>query len=228
MNPREITRRDALRWGAAGLASASLLPAACAGEASPRGTADACIFLWLGGGAAQIDTFDPKSRGDGKKTAGSYYDAIPTALPGASLCEHLPRVAERMDRCVLMRSLHHRIIDEHGAATNLMHTGRPTSETIAYPSLGSIVAHERGPGGDGIPAYVVIGYPNVSRGPGFLGSKFGYVYLVDTDAGPIGLTPLPGIVPERRERRESLVESLRSDFQSANPGEAAVADYVAA
>ena len=59
------------------------------GRATPRGKAEACIFLWLGGGAAQIDTFDPKRRGDGKKKPGSYYDAIPTAIAGERVCEHL-------------------------------------------------------------------------------------------------------------------------------------------
>ncbi len=48
-----------------------------------------------------------------------------------------------------------------------MHTGRPTTGTIVYPSIGSIVAHER-PTSDGVPPYVVMGYPNVTRGPGFL------------------------------------------------------------
>ncbi|MDB5351505.1 MAG: hypothetical protein JWN86_2752 [Planctomycetota bacterium] len=228
MNSQALTRRDWLRLSAAGMASAELAAPAWADQRPPRGTADACILLWLGGGSAQIDTFDPKARGDGKTKAGSYYDAIPTAISGANLCEHLPRVAGHLDKCVLVRSLHHKIIDEHGAATNLLHTGRPTSETIAYPSLGSTVAHERGPGGDGIPAYVVVGYPNISRGPGFLGSKFGYIYLTDTESGPTGLTPPSSVAPERRERREALLESLRSDFHSGHPGEAAVADYVAA
>ncbi len=182
--PAELTRRDAFRLGAGGLIATALPHSARGFEGRKVGKANACILLWLGGGAAQIDTFDPKRRGDGKKAAGSYYDSIPTAVSGVELCEHLPRVAKVLDRCVLVRTLHHAIIDEHGAATNLMHTGRPTSETIAYPSLGSIVAHELGSGGDGVPSYVVAGYPNVSRGPGFLGSRFGYVYLTDTQAGP--------------------------------------------
>src|SRR4051794_3779771 len=119
MNPPETNRREFLRSGALGVATAALVPAlarrAPAASERPRGTADACILLWLGGGAAHLDTFDPKCRGDGKKTPGSYYDAIPTAVPGARLCEHLPRVARRLDRCVLVRSLHHKIIDEHAA-----------------------------------------------------------------------------------------------------------------
>src|SRR5437763_1229434 len=117
MSPSDLTRRD---WLKAGAAAALLRPSLAVGV-QPRGKATACILLWLGGGAAQIDTLDPKRRGDGKKRPGSYYDAIPTAIPGVQVCEHLPRVARRLDRCVLLRSLHHKIIDEHGAATNLLH-----------------------------------------------------------------------------------------------------------
>ena len=44
------------------------------------GKAESCIFIWLGGGACQVDTWDPKVRGDAKKRIpGSYYDSIPTA-----------------------------------------------------------------------------------------------------------------------------------------------------
>lgn len=226
-NRREFVKSSLLGMGAAALAASG--PARAASKSKPpRGKAEACIMLWLGGGAAQIDTFDPKQRGDGKKTPGSYYDSIPTAIRGASLSEHLPRLAHRLDRCVLVRTLHHKIIDEHAAATNLVHTGRPTSGTIIYPSLGSIVAHDRGPGADGVPAYVVIGYPNVTRGPGFLGSKYGYVYLTDTEAGPIGLTPPQNLTRSRRGRREALLEAARAEFQSAHPGDPAIADYVAA
>ncbi len=227
MQRNETSRRDFLALTGAGVL-ASAAPG-LAGEKTPiRGKADACIFLWLGGGAAQIDTFDPKRRGDGKKKAGSYYDRIPTAIAGANLCEHLPRLAKRLDRCALVRTLHHSVIDEHGAATNIVHTGRPTSETIIYPSIGSIVAHERGAAGDGVPAYVVIGYPNVTRGPGFLGSKYGYVYLTDTESGPIGFTPPPDVPERRRSRREGLLEAIRGEYQTTHPGDQAIADYASA
>src|SRR5262249_34660954 len=232
------SRRDVLKQAALA-AVLSALPggAAVALEPQPepsrprrpaRGKAEACIMLWLGGGASHIDTFDPKQRGDGKRQPGSYYDAITTAIPGARVCEHLARTARRLDRCALVRTLHHAVIDEHAAATNIVHTGRPVSGTVIYPSLGSVVAHERGPGGDGVPAYVVMGYPNVTRGPGFLGAKYGYVYLIDTESGPTGLTPPPDVVPPRRGRREALLETLRADYQAENPGDAAIADYVAA
>lgn len=230
------SRREFLVQGASalGLSAAALAgtSASARGADDPagriRGKAEACIVLWLGGGAAQIDTFDPKARGDGKKKPGAYYDSIPTAIAGVRLCEHLPRVADRFDRCVPIRTLHHKVIDEHAAATNLVHTGRPTSETIVYPSFGSVVAHERGPADEGVPAYVLVGYPNVARGPGFLGSKYGYVYLTDTESGPIGLTPPADVDRDRLARRGRLLDDLRDEFTARHPGDSALADYAAA
>lgn len=194
----------------------------------PRGTAEACIFIWLGGGAAQIDTFDPKRKGDGRKRPGSYYDAIDTPVPSIQVCEHLHRTAALMDRCAILRTVNHKSVDEHAAATNLMHTGRPTSGTIIYPSIGSIVAHQRGAAQDGVPEYIVMGYPNVTRGPGFLGAKHSYVYLTDTHVGPNGLRRAPMITDARQARREALLRRLRDNLRNRHSDDAALADYIAA
>ena len=191
----------------------------------PKGKAEHCIFVWLGGGAAHIDTWDPKRVGDLKKIAGSAYPAIETAIPGVQVCEHLKDCAKVLDRFVLLRTVNHDVIDEHAAATNRVHTGRPTSGTVVYPSIGSIVAHERGAAADGIPPYVVIGYPNVTRGPGFLGAKHGYVYLTDTEAGPSGLTRPEFISSERQQRRAALLNDLRTNFTAQHQQDKALADY---
>ncbi len=167
-------------------------------------------MIWLGGGMAQIDTFDPKAVGDAKaRKAGSYYPAIDTAVPGVQVCEHLKHTAKLMDRVTALRTVNHNVVDEHAAATNRMHTGRPTTGTVQYPSLGSIIAHERGAATDGVPAYMVIGYPNLTRGPGFLGQKAGFVYLTDLDSGPAGLSLPPDINAARRTRREQLLGTVR-------------------
>src|SRR5687767_8390289 len=199
-------RRDFLLVStAAAAASLTATPEILASNepASPRGKAEHCIYIWLGGGAGQIDTWDPKELGDPKaKKAGSYYPAVETAIPGAKVCQHLSRCAKVLDRFILARTVHHEVIDEHAAAVNRMHTGRPTSGTIAYPSIGSIIAHQRGAADDGVPAYVLIGYPNPSRGPGFLGSKYNNVYLTHTESGPAGLSRSPEITEDRQDRRE--------------------------
>jgi hypothetical protein len=221
-----INRREIFKAGLAGAltSSGSLL----AGTANQEifGKAKSCIFLWLGGGASQIDTFDPKRVGDLKKQPGSAYKSIETALPGVQLCEYLPRTARLMERCVLIRTLNHRVIDEHGIATNIVHTGHPTSETVVYPSIGSIVAHQLGAGSDHVPAYVLIGYPNNSRGPGFLGSRAGYVYLTDTKAGPAGLSTPMGLHADRKQRRDMLLNRMQTTGLAGQKGETTLADYV--
>jgi hypothetical protein len=213
-----ITRRDVLKTGAAAVAA----PFLQAAEIAPKGKADACIFLWLGGGAAHMDTFDPKLRGDGLAKAGSYYDSIATAIPGARVCEHLRRSAPLLDRCVLIRSLNHTISGEHAAAANLVHTGRMPSGTIVYPSIGSIVSHELGTKSDQVPAYVVMGYPNITRDPGFLGAKYGYVYLLQIETGPNGLIRPPDVDTSREDRRETLLAGLRDGFAKQHSGDAYV------
>jgi hypothetical protein len=190
------------------------------------GKAEHCLFVWLGGGAGHIDTWDPKRLGDPKgKKAGSYYPAIDTAVPGTQVCEHLPQCASLLDRFNVVRSVHHEVIDEHAAATNRVHTGRPTSETIVYPSVGSIVAHERGAANPEVPAYVLIGYPNVTRGPGFLGAQAGYVYLTETGQGPQGLSRPPEIGDTRQARREDLLAFLRRGFVEKTERDARVVGW---
>ena len=199
---------------------------AATSPALSRGGADHCIFLWLGGGEGQIDTWDPKRKGDPQSgRSGSYYDAIETAIPGVQVTKPLARCAAMLDRFVVMRSVHHDTVDEHAAATNRMHTGRPTSGTIIYPSLGSIVAHERPVEDASIPPYVVMGYPNLTRGPGFLGARHGYLYLTSTDAGPPALTRPEGLSGERLQRRRRLLAGLRNAFLGDQAFDQLLTDY---
>jgi hypothetical protein len=210
MNQSNLLNR---RYFLGAAAMAAWTPCALRGMATDqrlKGKAEHVISIWLGGGMGQIDTFDPKRRGDPqKKLAGSYYDSIPTAVEGVRLCEHLPKLAPLMEHVTAVRTVNHSVIDEHAAATNWMHVGRPVSGTVVYPSLGSIIAHERGAAADGAPPYVLIGYPNASRGPGFLGARDGYLYLTDTGRGPSGLSRPAGIAVARQARREQFLALLR-------------------
>jgi hypothetical protein len=225
-----MNRREFVAASAGALAALAVRSAAAEPAAAPllKGQAEHCIFIWLGGGMSQIDTFDPKRRGDpAKKLAGSYYDSVDTAVSGVQVCEHLKGVAPLMDRVTAVRTVHHEVIDEHAAATNRMHTGRPVSGTVVYPSLGSVVAHELGAAGDGAPPYVLIGYPNITRGPGFLGARAGYLYLTDTSQGPAGLSRPEGITDKRHSRREEFLAVVRQGT-SALEQDPLVRDYAAA
>jgi hypothetical protein len=173
---------------------------------------------------AQIDTFDPKPLGDVKtkpSRPGSYYASIDTAVKGVQVTEHLARTAKLMDRLTVLRTVNHRVVDEHAFATNLVHTGRMISGSTVYPSIGSIVAHEKGAVDPSVPAYMLIGIPNVSRGPGFLGSKSGYIYLTDTATGPAGFTRPADVDEARAAARRLLLKPLQSRVSSAST----LADY---
>lgn len=225
-----LSRRDFLKNSATAAGALALGCGRTFGESKPSiplGKAEHCIFIWLGGGMSQIDTFDPKPTiGDPKrKQAGSYYPAIDTAIPGVQVCEHLPRIAKMYDRFVPVRTVNHDVIDEHAAAVNRMHTGRPVSGSVIYPSIGSIIAHEKHAAAEGVPPYVLIGYPSATRGPGFLGPKAGYVYLTDTVSGPSGLSLPKDITVDRQARRIELLDALREDFMNAHSQETVLRDY---
>jgi hypothetical protein len=221
-----MKRRSLLKLaGSAGLAAPADLALANSAIAPapvfPSGKAEHVIHIWLGGGAAQVDTWDPKALGDPKaKRPGSYYPSIETSVPGVKVTSHLSRCARLMEHITAIRTVHHDVIDEHAAASNRMHTGRTVSGTTVYPSLGSMIAAERGPAAGGVPAYVLIGYPNFSRGPGFLGARAGFLYLLDTQAGPAGLKRPDHIPDPRQTRREQLLETMRRSAKLRRPSSA--------
>ncbi len=62
---------------------------------------------------------------------------------------------------------------------------------------------------------MLIGYPNVTRGPGFLGARHGYLYLTNTHQGPAGLSRPVGFPQARQQRRESLLAALRDSAPAA-------------
>ena len=224
-----MNRRTFLTHATTAAAAATFAPRLLAGDGTrlvshPKGKAEHCIFIWLGGGMSQIDTFDPKKRGNPKSkpsVPGTDYELIETAVPGIKYTEHLAQTARLADRVTAVRTINHTLGIEHALATNFVHTGRPVSGSTIYPSLGSVIAHQRGAAHDKVPAYMVIGYPSVSRGPGFLGARHGYVHLVDTESGPAGFTPPEGIDASRAAERQRLLEPL----QGRGPRESTVGEY---
>ncbi len=129
-----------------------------AAESPPR--ANACVFIFLFGGPSHIDLWDRKPlapreiRGD--------FQSIDTNVPGISLCEHLPNLAQQMDKLCLLRSMTHRM-NVHGPACSEIYSGRPyfgppvTDQATPqdWPSLASIVnRYGRSPAG--LPPSVVL------------------------------------------------------------------------
>ena len=115
-----ITRRVSLQAGASailgfGMAEWNQL------RAAPAGGHRAVIFVFLSGGLAQHESFDPKP--EAPDVVRGEFGSIQTKVPGIRYTEHLPMLAARADRTTLVRSLGHRSND-HSAGHHIMLTGR--------------------------------------------------------------------------------------------------------
>ncbi|MBI5686280.1 MAG: DUF1501 domain-containing protein [Verrucomicrobia bacterium] len=101
-----VSRREFLRWGAAGAAGLEFsLRGQPAQAASARARCDSVILLWMQGGVSHLDTFDPKP--DAPADIRGPFKAISTNVPGIQLCEHLPRMARMADKIAFIRSMRH-------------------------------------------------------------------------------------------------------------------------
>ena len=131
----------------------------------------AVIQLYMGGGASQIDSFDPKPHAPSEIRGP--FEPIATSLPGVTVTEHLPRMSQQLDKMALLRSVHH-VQSEHQQAAHYMLTGWMPSRVVfknEHPSLGSVVVHETGDR-QSMPPYVVLKDPptlvNRHHGSAFL------------------------------------------------------------
>src|SRR6516225_3903795 len=118
-----VSRREFLRAGALSLFGLSMPQLLCgraqAGSARPR--ARACILLFMWGGPAQQDTWDPKPYAPAEYRG--EFGTIPTRTPGVRVCEHLPRLARHTDKLALLRAMTHTDVD-HTTATHFLLTGQ--------------------------------------------------------------------------------------------------------
>jgi hypothetical protein len=160
------TRRDLLRVGGLGVLGLSLAGALSREKAfaaditakKPKPRAKSIIMIYLGGGMAQNDTFDPKP--DMPEEVRGKYKAIPTNVTGLYVTELLPKMAQVMDKIAVVRSGVHNNIS-HEVASNWVLSGRFGSPFGDYPGMGAVVAHEMGFAGT-VPPYV-----SVPKNPAF-------------------------------------------------------------
>jgi hypothetical protein len=172
--------------------------------AGPKARAQAVINIYLPGGIAAQESFDPKLLApiEYRGPLGT----VKTKLEGVHFSESLKQTAQIADRICVVRSMTHGEAD-HDRGTHNMFTGWRPSPAVQYPSIGSIVSHELGSRND-LPPYVCIPtQPNAFAGTGFLGSAFG-PFSLGADPGNGGFKVrdlnLPSAVSEKRftQRRE--------------------------
>src|SRR3979490_622319 len=132
--------------------------------ATPKATADAVIVLWMAGGMAQTETFDPKrytpfAPGVRTERVLSTFPSIDTAVDHIKISQGLERVARVMDRGALIRTFQAADLGYilHSRHQYHWHTGYVPPQTVAMPHLGSVVAKTLGPKNPTVPAFVAIG-----------------------------------------------------------------------
>lgn len=145
-----IDRRQFLVSAGAAALQAALPPPP---QAAPR-KIKGVIWLWMGGGMSQIDTFDPKP---GTRHAGPLR-AIDTTVPAVQFSELLPRCAAQMRHLSVLRTMATQEGD-HARGTYLLHTGRRCDGAYEVPSIGTILSHELGRPGLPLPPHIVIDAP---------------------------------------------------------------------
>src|SRR5437667_11742523 len=173
-------------------------------SAGPKARAQSVINIFLPGGIAAQESFDPKLLApiEYRGPLGT----VKTKLEGVCFSEALKKTAEVADKLCVIRSMTHGEAD-HDRGTHNMFTGWRPSPAVQYPSIGSIVSHELGSRND-LPPYVCIpSQPNSFAGTGFLGSAYGPFSLgSDPASGGFRVRDLnlPNGVDEKRfaERRE--------------------------
>ena len=216
-----MSRRGFLTVGALGLGSltlADLLRGRARAELKTyeaiQATADSVIHIFLPGGIAHQETFDPKPfapieyRGD--------MGSIDTKIEGERFSETLPQTAQLADKLTVIRSMTHGEA-AHERGTHNMFTGYRPSPALQYPSFGSVVSHEYGPKNN-LPPYVCIPrMPNVYAGTGYLSSAFSPFSLGSDPASKrfrVQDLNLPeGIDDNRFSSRRSVLDAVNGYFR---------------
>ncbi|MEQ8855476.1 DUF1501 domain-containing protein [Gimesia sp.] len=178
-----------------------------------EGTAKSVIFIYLPGGAAHQETWDPKPYApvEYRGPMGS----IETNVAGVRFNEKLAKTAKIMDKLTVCRSMSHGEA-AHERGTHNMFTGYRPSPALQFPSMGSVVTHEFGPR-NSMPQYVCIpNQPNEFAGTGYLSSSFA-PFSVGSDPASNGFKVrdlnLPGGVDDKRfTRRRSLLDAVNDHF----------------
>ena len=228
--PLNWTRRDFLRT--AGAATLSAIAAGCprqilgaeAKQPKPKPTADTVIVLWMGGGMAHTETFDPKrytpyEKGMAPSAFLSTFPSIDTVVDGIKFSQGLENLARVMDRGTLIRSYTAGDLGFilHSRHQYQWHTGYAPPQTVAAPHLGAVIARTLGPLNPVVPAFINIGQRfDIGEGEelkafttaGFLGSEYGPFNVPFPEEAADSVRPPEGMTPGRFENRERFFKKL--------------------
>ncbi len=191
----------------------------------PAATADSCILLWMAGGMAAPDTFDPKKYvpfevGTPVAKVESTFPSIDTNVDNIKISEGMDHIAQTMDRGTLIRS---HVLPDLGSILHSRHqyhwhTGYVPPQTVACPHIGAWMARVLGPLNPVMPAFINIGQRLEGVGEqeelkafttaGFFGSEFGPMNLPYPEQAAQSVRPPEGMKPDRFANRNKLFKKL--------------------
>jgi hypothetical protein len=232
-NWKNWKRRDFLKT-----AGAATLGALAAGYARPifaangagekiTPTADTVIVLWMAGGMAHTETFDPKryvpfTKGMPATDMLSTFPQIDTAVDHIKFSQGLEKMATVMDRGTLIRSYTAGDLGFilHSRHQYQWHTGYAPPQTVAAPHIGAVIARTLGAKNPAVPAFIDIGQRfDLGEGEelkafhtaGFLGSEHGPFLISDPADAAESVRPPEGMSPSRFASREKFYKALVAD-----------------
>ncbi len=205
--------------------------------------ADAMIHIWLPGGIAQTDTWDPKKHTPfragmkGSELLGTC-EAIPTSADGVFLGAGLENLAQVMNKGTILRSLTNetKFGAIHLKAQYYMMTGYLFPSGVKTPSIGAVVARTLGRRDPNVPPYIYIGrdidtsdeeklFISEYIGPGFYGVNYAPFMIPDPAKGLSTLNAISGMKMDRLDRRQEYLRAItgleEKELQTANK----VSDY---
>lgn len=222
-----VSRRDFLKT-----ASAATLSALASGytrpifadETTPKATADTVIVLWMGGGLASTEMFDPKrytayEPGLDPNRVLSTFPSIDTAVDNIKFCEGLEKMAAVMDRGALIRTYTAGDLGFilHSRHQYQWHTGYAPPQTVAPPHIGAILSRTLGPMNPAVPAFIDVGQRfdvgeseelKAFHSAGFYGSEYGPFIISNPEQAVESVRPPAGMSPARFEKRNEAYKKL--------------------
>jgi hypothetical protein len=177
--------------------------------------AKSVILVYLDGGPAQTEMFDPKSEA-GRDIAGLLKDPVQTNVPGIVIGQKLPLLAKIADKYSIIRSMTHGV-NGHETGHYAMITGDLSRSSIVYPSYGSVISFIKKRDYKGVlPPYISLTSANSRFNEGgFLGNEY---KSYDTGGAPEKLNfDVEGIInreipPDKFGKRMQLLQ----DFEKIN------------
>ena len=231
MRHPNLSRRTMLQAGSIGLLGlgmnhlAPLRQASAAANDHRLVKAKSVIYIFLSGGLAQQDSFDPKP--DGPASIRGEFQAIATRTPGVQVCEHLPMLAARSEKWALVRSLSHPY-NEHSNGHMVMLSGRTPMppgfdpgkpKPADWPSMAAVAGDILAPA-DNLPPAVVLPERLIHRTGRVIPGQFAGMMGKHRDPWFIAASPFNsktyGAYPEYEFHHETGKTDSKLPFQAPN------------